>query len=140
MKYTSPDYTIRAAIYNAGAGVFKSFLDVTPQDLQLVTQTHIDGAFSFSREAILSFKDNKIEDEKHGKRGALIFTGATAALKGNTMTSAFASGKFATRALSQSLSKEFGKDNIHVAHVCLFLHTMVVIFLPVSLLRLLLTA
>lgn len=47
-------------------------------------------------------------------RGTLIFTGATAAIRGNVTTSAFASGKFALRALSQSLAKEFGKEDIHV--------------------------
>ncbi|KAJ3494866.1 hypothetical protein NLJ89_g10720 [Agrocybe chaxingu] len=55
-------------------------------------------------------------EEANGKRGALIFTGATASARGNTTTSAFAVGKFGTRALSQSLAKEFGKENIHVAH------------------------
>ncbi|THH07724.1 hypothetical protein EW146_g9223, partial [Bondarzewia mesenterica] len=52
-----------------------------------------------------------------GKRGTLLFTGATASLRGNVTTSAFATGKFGLRALAQSLSKEFGKENIHVAHV-----------------------
>lgn len=46
----------------------------------------------------------------------LIFTGATASVRGNTLTSAFAAGKHGLRALSQSLAKEFGKENIHVAH------------------------
>lgn len=50
-----------------------------------------------------------------GKRGALIFTSATAAWRGNLTTSAFAAGKFGLRALSQSLNKEFGKQNIHVS-------------------------
>jgi NAD(P)-dependent dehydrogenase (short-subunit alcohol dehydrogenase family) len=73
----------------------------------------VEAAFAFSREAILTFKQNKIE-EPQGKRGTLIFTGATASLRGNTTTSAFAAGKFGLRALSQSLAKEFGKENIHV--------------------------
>jgi short chain dehydrogenase len=60
-------------------------------------------------------------DSKNGARGTLIFTGATASLRGNVTTSAFAAGKFGLRALSQSLAKEFGKQNIHVAHVSLFL-------------------
>jgi NAD(P)-dependent dehydrogenase (short-subunit alcohol dehydrogenase family) len=44
----------------------------------------------------------------------LIFTGATASLRGNKTTSLLSSGKHAIRALSQSLNKEFGKENIHV--------------------------
>lgn len=52
--------------------------------------------------------------DSQGSRGTLIFTAATAATRGNVTTSAFAAGKFATRGLSQSLAKEFGKQNIHV--------------------------
>ena len=46
----------------------------------------------------------------------MLFTGATASVRGNVLTASFAAGKFALRALSQSLAKEFGKQNIHVAH------------------------
>jgi NAD(P)-dependent dehydrogenase (short-subunit alcohol dehydrogenase family) len=74
-------------------------------------------AFSFSRGAILAFKDNKELEESTGARGTLIFTGATAAIRGDVITSAFSASKFGVRALSQSLAKEFGKENIHVAHV-----------------------
>jgi NAD(P)-dependent dehydrogenase (short-subunit alcohol dehydrogenase family) len=72
-------------------------------------------AFGFSREAILAFKD--LVENEEGKKGTLIFTGATAALRGNKTTSAFAAGKFGLRALSQSLAKEFGSQGIHVSHV-----------------------
>jgi hypothetical protein len=46
----------------------------------------------------------------------LIFTGATAALKGSALCASFAAGKFAMRALSQSLAREFGPKGIHVNH------------------------
>ncbi|TCD65041.1 hypothetical protein EIP91_003320 [Steccherinum ochraceum] len=105
---------IRVAVFNAGAGVFKTFLQVTEDDLKIIEETNIKAPFAFSRQAILTFQDNAIDEL--GRRGTLIFTGATASLRGNTFTSAFAAGKFALRALSQSLSKEFGKQNIHVAH------------------------
>ncbi|KAK7436207.1 hypothetical protein VKT23_019284 [Stygiomarasmius scandens] len=114
-RYPSNKYSIRAAVYNAGNGVWKPFLDVTPEDVQLVTQSNIEGSFAFSHHIIKAFKENSI-DEVTGKRGVLIFTGATASIRGNVTTSAFAAGKFALRALSQSLAKEFGKQNIHVAH------------------------
>ena len=48
------------------------------------------------------------------EEGTLLFTGATASWRGNVVTSVFAAGKFAERALSQSLNKEFGRENIHV--------------------------
>lgn len=95
--------------------VFKPFLDITPDEVQSTVQSVVAAAFSFSRAAILSFKENDLEDPA-GKRGTLVFTGATASLRGGAITSAFSAGKFGVRALSQSLSKEFGKDNIHVAH------------------------
>ncbi|KAF8962919.1 hypothetical protein BDZ97DRAFT_1823439 [Flammula alnicola] len=114
-RFPKPEYAIRAAVFNVGHSVFKPFLEVTPEDVQNCLQTGVAAAFSFSRGAILALKENDIE-EPTGKRGTLIFTGATAALRGNVLTSAFAAGKFGMRALSQSLAKEFGKENIHVAH------------------------
>lgn len=86
--------------------------------LIVALNTNVAAAFSFSREAILQFKQNRT-DAENPNRGTLIFTGATASMRGNTMTSAFAIGKFGARALSQSLSKEFGKDDIHVCQFIL---------------------
>lgn len=47
----------------------------------------------------------------------LIFTGATAALRGSSNLAAFAPAKFAGRALAQSLAREFGPQGVHVSHV-----------------------
>lgn len=78
--------------------------------------TTVIGAFAFSHEVLAVFKELEIDEEVgKGKRGTLIFTGATASLRGNVTTSAFAAAKFGVRALSQSLAKEFGKQNIHVS-------------------------
>ncbi|KAH8103928.1 short-chain dehydrogenase/reductase SDR [Cristinia sonorae] len=114
--HTSP---IRVALFNAVSVVFKSFFDVTPEDLASVADVSVHSAFAFSRQAILAFRENHVDVSEggSGSRGTLLFTGATASLRGNTWTSAFSAGKHATRALSQSLAKEFGKENIHVAHV-----------------------
>ncbi|KAJ7279343.1 hypothetical protein C8J57DRAFT_1303073 [Mycena rebaudengoi] len=114
-RYPSPQYTVSVAIFNAGHGVWKPFLDITPEDIRESNKVNIEGSFAFARAAILAFQKNTIT-EGTGKKGTLVFTGATASLRGNVITSAFASGKFALRALSQSLAKEFGKQNIHVAH------------------------
>ncbi|KAK0485530.1 NAD(P)-binding protein [Armillaria luteobubalina] len=105
---------IRVAVYNATHDVWKPFLDITPQDVQGVAQMNLEGAFAFSKNVIQAFQANQV-DEK-GKRGSLIFTGATASVRGNLTTSAFSAGKHALRALSQSLAKEFGGQNIHVSH------------------------
>lgn len=108
-----PGAPIRVAVWNAGDAVWKPFLDITPEEVQKVSDTNIIGSFAFARESILAFQDLELDDV--GKRGALIFTSATAAVRGNKTTSAFAAGKFALRALSQSLAKEFGPKNIHVS-------------------------
>lgn len=105
---------IRAALWNTAAAVWKPFLEVTDEEVKESLDVNVAAAFAFSREAILEFKNNDLNDL--GKRGTLIFTGATASTRGNVTTSAFAVGKFGLRALSQSLAKEFGKENIHVAH------------------------
>jgi short-subunit dehydrogenase len=52
-------------------------------------------------------------------RGALIFLGATASLRGGRRTHAFAAGKHALRGLSSSLAKELGPRGVHVAHLVL---------------------
>ncbi|RXW23776.1 hypothetical protein EST38_g2078 [Candolleomyces aberdarensis] len=115
-RFPKPEYEIRAAVWNVGQLVWKPFLEITPEDVQLSLDTGVAAAFAFARQSILSFKENGI-DSTNGKRGALIFTGATASIRGNVVTSAIAAAKHGARALSQSLAKEFGKDNIHVSHV-----------------------
>jgi len=109
-----PNEEIRVAVWNAGHGVWKGFLDITPEEVQDSVDTNIVAAFAFARESILAFKN--LQPNEAGKRGSLIFTGATASMRGNKTTSAFAAGKFGARALSQSLNKEFGKQDIHVSH------------------------
>jgi NAD(P)-dependent dehydrogenase (short-subunit alcohol dehydrogenase family) len=52
-------------------------------------------------------------------RGVIIFTGATAGIRGAAQFAAFAAAKFALRGLAQSLAREFGPRGIHVAHVIL---------------------
>jgi NAD(P)-dependent dehydrogenase (short-subunit alcohol dehydrogenase family) len=50
-------------------------------------------------------------------KGAILFTGATAGIKGFAQSAAFAMGKFALRGLAQSLARELGPQGIHVGHV-----------------------
>lgn len=115
-RFPKPEYEIRAAVWNAGNAVWKPFLDITYDELDSTVDTGIKSAFAFARHSILAFKENEV-DPVNGKRGALIFTGATASIRGNVLTSAISASKNGARALSQSLAKEFGKDNIHVSHV-----------------------
>jgi NAD(P)-dependent dehydrogenase (short-subunit alcohol dehydrogenase family) len=112
--YPSSTHVLRAALYNSGDAIFKPFLSISPEDFKSSLETNLEGSFAFAQEVIKAFKGNDV-DEK-GRRGTLIFTGATAGTRGGPVTSAFSVAKFGIRALSQSLAKEFGKENIHVAH------------------------
>jgi NAD(P)-dependent dehydrogenase (short-subunit alcohol dehydrogenase family) len=110
-----PDSELRVAFFNIGAETFKGFLDVTEADIANQVDSTVYAAYSFAREAISRMKDQPLD--AHGKRGTVLFQGATASMRGNVRTSAFAPGKFALRALTQSLAKEFHKQNIHVRHI-----------------------
>lgn len=59
IKQAWPDSEIRAALWNAGAGVFKNFLDVTEDDIKQSLDTNVIGAFAFARETILAFKETE---------------------------------------------------------------------------------
>jgi len=50
-------------------------------------------------------------------RGTIMFTGATASVRGGSGYAAFAGGKHALRALAQSMARELGPEGIHVAHI-----------------------
>jgi short-subunit dehydrogenase len=53
---------------------------------------------------------------KNGK-GTILFSGATASLRGSAKFAGFAAAKFALRALAQSMARELGPQGIHVAHI-----------------------
>ncbi|KAF9242319.1 hypothetical protein BU15DRAFT_72851 [Melanogaster broomeanus] len=121
---TSPHPPLPSALRcsTPGTASGKPFLEITDEEIRESLDTHVVAAFAFSKEVLLELTKNSLEPADEGgkggsrKKGTLIFTGATASLRGNTLTSAFAAGKFGIRALSQSLAKEFWKQNIHVAH------------------------
>ena len=106
---------VRVVLHNVGFAKRGPFFSVTPADLREAMDVNVHGAFALARAAIEAFRTNALDAK--GKRGTLVFTGATGSLRGNVTTSIFAAGKFALRALSQSLNKEFGKENIHVSRV-----------------------
>jgi len=108
-----PNESIRAALWNVSSDKFKPFLSVTDDEWVRQAQLTMVAGAAFSKECVLAFKSNTTLTPE-GARGTLIFTGATASIRGNTTTSLLSTGKHALRALSQSLNKEFGKENIHV--------------------------
>ena len=118
-----PSTPIRVAIFNASVPIFKPFLATSQEDFQATIDTNVMAASSFARESILAFKEQELDE--HGKRGTLLFTGASAALRGSSMTASFSMGKHAVRSLAQSLGKEFGKENIHVSRSLVQIITLV---------------
>ncbi|KAL0575392.1 hypothetical protein V5O48_006585 [Marasmius crinis-equi] len=121
--YDPKETTFRAAIYNIGHAVFKPFLETTTEEFKTSLEVNVEAAHAFALEVIPKLLENRDDEvlnvdgrEVKGGKGSLIFTGATAALRGSKMTSAMSASKGANRNLSQSLAKEFGPQGVHVAH------------------------
>jgi len=96
-------------LYNAGAARFCGILDLKAEDLQSILNSTVIGGLIASQEVLPSML-------KNGK-GTILFTGATASMRGSANCAGLAIPKFAVRALSQSMAREYGPKNIHVAHV-----------------------
>lgn len=114
-KEFGQDVGAAAAIFNASGGFLrKPFLEV-PED---VFSTSLDvsakGGFNFSQATLPLLLKGVEQKSQHPP--SLIFTGATASVKSNALMASFATGKWALRALSQSLAREFGPQGVHVSH------------------------
>ena len=97
---------IDCAIYNIGANVFFPIEETTPRVFKKVWEMATLSGFLVGREAAKHMKN----------KGTIIFTGATASVRGSSGFSAFSSAKFGLRALAQSLARELGPQGIHVVH------------------------
>ncbi len=96
-------------IYNAGAYQPGEVREIDPERFRECWEANCYGGYLTAR-AVLP-------DMLEQGEGTILFTGATASLRGSAGFSALAVGKFGLRALSQSLAREHGPDGIHVAHV-----------------------
>jgi len=103
----------RLVVYNAGAFVPKGILDTTVEDFEQCLRVSCLGGFLVGREAARAM----LAQPESRHRGTLIFTGATASLRGGARFHNLAVGKFGLRALAQSMAREFQPQGIHVAHV-----------------------
>ncbi|RDL37324.1 uncharacterized protein BP5553_04757 [Venustampulla echinocandica] len=105
---------LAAAVYNVGGGfVRKPFLEMTLEEYEAGYQANGRGFFLFSQ-GVLPLLLDSVATSPHPP--SLIVTGATASLRGSAQLASFASGKFALRATTQSLAREFGPQGVHVAH------------------------
>jgi NAD(P)-dependent dehydrogenase (short-subunit alcohol dehydrogenase family) len=96
-------------IYNASARAHGPLAELDPEAVRQAVEITSFGAFLVARQAARRMLP-------HG-HGALLFTGATAGVKGFAQSAAFAMGKFALRGLAQSAARELGPRGVHVAHV-----------------------
>ena len=110
----------RLYIYRTFKIVSKSTCVYRLTSLEPITplMKHRVAAFAWSQESIRAMLEpatGPSPDDAPG--GTVLFTGATSSTRGAAAFATFAAGKHGLRALSQSLAREFGKQNIHVAHV-----------------------
>jgi len=100
---------LEVAVFNIGANVRFSIRETTARVYFKVWEMGAFAGFLLGREAA------KVMVPRG--RGSILFTGATASLRGREGFAAFAGAKHALRALAQSLARELGPQGIHVAHV-----------------------
>jgi NAD(P)-dependent dehydrogenase (short-subunit alcohol dehydrogenase family) len=100
---------LEVVVFNIGANVRFPVVDTTTQVFSKVWEMACLAGFLTGREAARAMGPRG--------RGTILFTGATASLRGGAGFSAFASAKHGLRALAQSLAREMGPKGVHVGHV-----------------------
>ncbi|MDQ6679369.1 MAG: SDR family NAD(P)-dependent oxidoreductase [Pseudomonadota bacterium] len=96
-------------VYNASQRVRGPFVDVDPAAVARAVSVTAYGAFLVGQQAARRMLPVR--------QGAILFTGASAGVKGYPQSAAFAMGKFALRGLAQSMARELAPQGIHVGHV-----------------------
>ncbi len=84
-------------------------LEMTYADLDGIYRLEVVGAFAAAKSVLPAMRERG--------RGSVLFSSATAALRGSATHPLYAIGKFGLRALSQSLAKAYSKDGVHIVHV-----------------------
>ncbi len=100
---------IEVFVFNIGANVPCGILEETPRKFLKIWELACFGGFLTAQAVARRMVARE--------RGTILFTGATASLRGAAGFAAFAGAKHALRALAQSMARELGPKNIHVAHV-----------------------
>jgi NAD(P)-dependent dehydrogenase (short-subunit alcohol dehydrogenase family) len=95
-------------VYNASARARGPVAELVPAEVQRAIMVSAFGGFLVAREAARRMVPKA--------NGAILFTGASASVKGYPQSSAFAMGKFALRGLAQSMARELSPQGVHIAH------------------------
>jgi NAD(P)-dependent dehydrogenase (short-subunit alcohol dehydrogenase family) len=96
-------------LFNAGSNVNKPLLETTEKLFFKAWELACYAGFLVGREAARHMVPRG--------RGSILFTGATASIRGGSGFAAFAAAKFGLRAVAQSMARELGPKNIHVVHL-----------------------
>ena len=105
---------LSVAIYNPSARQRGPVAELDPEEVRRAIEITAFGSFLMGRAAAKIMQDQDVVD---GKRGTILFTGASAGVKGFAQSAPFAMGKFAQRGLAQSMARELHPKGIHVAWV-----------------------
>jgi NAD(P)-dependent dehydrogenase (short-subunit alcohol dehydrogenase family) len=100
---------LEVGVFNAADAERAPSLELSVAAFENAWRVSTLGGFIFGREVLRALASRQ--------RGSLLFTGATASLRGKPPFAAFAAAKSALRSLSQTFAREFGPQGIHVAHV-----------------------
>src|SRR3954451_12041325 len=100
---------VAVCLFNAGSNVKKPLLETTATLFFKAWELACFAGFLVGREAAKYML-------KRG-RGTILFTGATASIRGSKGFAAFSSAKFGLRAVAQAMARELGPKNIHVVHL-----------------------
>ena len=95
-------------VYNASARARGPLVDLVPADVAQAIAVSAFGGFLVAQQAAKRMLPNK--------QGAILFTGASASVKGYAQSASFAMGKFALRGLAQSMARELSPQGLHIAH------------------------
>src|SRR5512141_2614487 len=95
-------------VYNASGRARGVFTELVPADVAQAIAVSAFGGFLVAQQAAKRMLPNR--------HGAILFTGASASVKGYPQSAPFAMGKFALRGLAQSMARELSPQGIHVAH------------------------
>jgi NAD(P)-dependent dehydrogenase (short-subunit alcohol dehydrogenase family) len=104
---------IEVLVFNIGANAPSSILQETSRRYTKIWEMACLAGFLNGREVA----KRMVARAGEGHKGSIIFTGATASLRGSANFAAFAGAKHALRALAQSMARELGPMGVHVAHV-----------------------
>ena len=109
--FTAVEAAIEApdvVVYNASARARGPVAELVPAEVERAIMVSAFGGFLVAREAA-----SRMVPKGHG---AILFTGASASVKGYPLSAPFAMGKFALRGLAQSMARELAPQGVHVAH------------------------